>query len=69
MLLLNYVRTRFRPAKCSGNAGSHPRGFYCIHAREEEEEEEEEEGKFIHFSIVYKLRNRANLKNEDIVDI
>ena len=32
------------------------RAGYCIHAREgeEEEEEEEEEGKFIHFSIVYK---------------
>ena len=45
-----------------------PHGFYCrTHAREEEEEEEEEEeGKFIHFSIVYKLRNREPEKRRNI---
>ena len=32
---------------------------------EEEEEEEEEEGKFIHFSIVYKLRNREPEKRRN----
>ena len=49
-----FGKCRFSPARCR----THTR-------EEEEEEEEEEEGKFIHFSIVYKLRNREPEKRRN----